>query len=104
MNLEIETTKTETIKVTFETPAYYRSAYREIKITEDKIIEVNDQICIIHERRNQFSSYNEKCVQAFKNDEKSTPNSFNDMLQTFFNNVQGDKIQTELQSLTKATA
>lgn len=86
MEIEIEVTKKEKQIVKLETPAYFRQDYREVKVTEDKIIEVNDQICIITERLNVYSSFYEK-LDKIINSPASTAEFFESALESLLNTL-----------------
>lgn len=66
MKYEIEVTTRQKQLVELVTPAYFKTDFRQVKITDEKIIEVNDSFCLIHLKSDKYSRYDEvlgKCVK-----------------------------------------
>ena len=88
MKLETEITKTETIKIELETPAFFYCNYRHVKITEEKIIEVNELICIVHSKSDKYGRFAEVANATINiNEKRETEIEFNAALQSFLNSL-----------------
>lgn len=86
MQIEIEVTKKEKQVISIKTPAYFFGNYRQHKITDTKIIQVNNAICYIVYKDDQYSRFNEIVEEIIKL-EHSTPESFESALQSFLKQI-----------------
>lgn len=93
MKKEIVVTRAETKIIEIETPAYFKSehGFRIAMLLDDCIIEVGKEICLIYHRDTKYSQFDsvlDKCLSY----EKSTKEEYNDMMQSFIEQVYLSKV------------
>lgn len=82
MKIEVEITKKEKQIVELETPAYFFGNYRQIKITENEIIEVNNNICIIRRANDPYCGFEDSLIRNIKF-EPSSMQAYDNELNSF---------------------
>lgn len=87
MEIEIELTKKEKQTINIETPAYFFGNYREIKLTEIEIIEVNNNICVIQRADDPYCGFNDHIARIIKFI-TSSKEAYEKELQSFIKSIQ----------------